>query len=220
MVDSREVIPAPFLEHPPGMTDTRPRLADSTHDRALLARAARGDERAVAGLFDRYGRVLYAVAFRISGERADAEEIVSDAFAQAWRDAPRFDAERGSVPAWLTMITRSRALDLVRARNRRHEANRRAAAGHPEGTPGAASPVDDPATAVDQAERRVQVLAALDALTTEQRTAIELAFYGGLTHSEIADQLGEPLGTVKSRIRAGMQKLRESLRPYFYGPPA
>ena len=104
----------------------------STADRDLVARAAGGDERAMAGLYDRYGQVLYAVAYRIVGERADAEEVVLDAFAQAWRDAPRFEAARGSVAGWLTMIARSRALDLVRARSRRDRITTAAASARPD----------------------------------------------------------------------------------------
>jgi RNA polymerase sigma-70 factor (ECF subfamily) len=97
-------------------------------DAELVSRAASGDERALAALYDRYGGVLYAVAYRITGQRADAEEVVLEAFAQAWRDAPRFDSARGSVAGWLTVIARSRALDLVRARGRRDRITASAAA--------------------------------------------------------------------------------------------
>ena len=100
-------------------------------DGDLVARAAQGDERAIGTLYDRYGAVLYAVAYRIVGQRADAEEVVLEAFAQAWRDAPRFEAGRGSVAGWLTMIARSRALDLVRARSRRERITASAAAERP-----------------------------------------------------------------------------------------
>ena len=104
----------------------------SPADRDLMARAAGGDDRAMAGLYDRYGQVLYAVAYRIVGERADAEEVVLDAFTQAWRDAPKFDAARGSVAGWLTMIARSRALDLTRARSRRDRITTAAATARPD----------------------------------------------------------------------------------------
>ncbi|HXE56602.1 MAG TPA: sigma-70 family RNA polymerase sigma factor [Gemmatimonadales bacterium] len=180
-------------------------------DRELVRRMSQGDEAAVGLLYDRHGAVLYQLAHRIVGQRADAEEVVMDTFAQAWRDAPRFEPERGSVGAWLTMIARSRALDLVRARDRRERAAASAAqetASLPERPPA------DPAGAVELAERRRRVELALGELSLAQRTAIELAFYEGLSQSEIADRLDEPLGTIKTRIRLGMQKLREALGPY------
>jgi RNA polymerase sigma-70 factor (ECF subfamily) len=190
----------------------------STADRDLVARAAAGDERAIAGLYDRYGQVLYAVAYRIVGERADAEEVVLDAFAQAWRDAPRFEAARGSVAGWLTMIARSRALDLVRARSRRDRITTTAASARPDAPLAMGERRPDPAAGVDHAERRREVRQALDALSAPQRQAIELAYYEGLSQSEIAERLQEPLGTIKTRIRLGMQKLREALRPFYFEP--
>ena len=188
----------------------------STADRDLVVRAAGGDERAMAGLYDRYGQVLYAVAYRIVGERADAEEAVLEAFAQAWRDAPRFEAARGSVAGWLTMIARSRALDLIRARARRERITASAAADRPEAPPAMGRPGSDPATVYDHTERRRQVEIALDSLSPPQRQAIELAYFEGLTQTEIAQRLQEPLGTIKTRVRLGMEKLRDSLRPYYF----
>jgi RNA polymerase sigma-70 factor, ECF subfamily len=199
---------------------TRPRMSSTPTtappDTDLVAQAARGDERAVGVLYDRYGGVLYAVAYRIVGQRADAEEVVVDAFAQAWRDAPRFEATRGSVAAWLTMIARSRALDLVRARSRRERITASAAAEHPGDSPGLGDWQADPAGSYDLGERRRQVQRALETLSPPQRQAIELAFFEGLSQSEIAERLQEPLGTIKTRVRLGMQKLRESLRPFFF----
>ena len=185
-------------------------------DPELISRAASGDERAIATLYDRYGGVLYAVAYRIVGQRADAEEVVIEAFAQAWRDAPRFETARGSVAAWLTMIARSRALDLVRARGRRERITASAAAERPDASPAMGDWRSDPAGSVDLAERRVRVREALDALSPPQRQAIELAYFEGLSQSEIAERLQEPLGTIKTRVRLGMQKLRDSLRPYYF----
>jgi len=185
-------------------------------DPELVSRAASGDERAIATLYDRYGGVLYAVAYRIVGQRADAEEVVIEAFAQAWRDAPRFETARGSVAAWLTMIARSRALDLVRARGRRERITASAAAERPDASPAMGDWRSDPAGSVDLAERRVRVREALDALSPPQRQAIELAYFEGLSQSEIAERLQEPLGTIKTRVRLGMQKLRDSLRPYYF----
>jgi RNA polymerase sigma-70 factor (ECF subfamily) len=185
-------------------------------DRELVARAASGDERAMSDLYDRYGTVLYTVAYRVVGERADAEEVVVEAFAQAWRDASRFEAGRGSVAAWLTMIARSRALDLVRARGRRDKLAASAAVGGPDAAPAASTARESPADRAEEEERRRVVRQAIESLSPPQRQAIELAFFEGLSQSEIAARLNEPLGTVKTRVRLGMQKLRESLRPYFF----
>jgi RNA polymerase sigma-70 factor (ECF subfamily) len=187
-------------------------------DSDLVTQAAAGDERAVAELYDRYGQVLYAVAYRVVGQRADAEEVVLDTFAQAWREATRFEAGRGSVAGWLTTIGRSRALDLVRARSRRERITASAAAERPDSSPAMGGWRADPSSGVDHAERRKQVQLALEALSPPQRRAIELAFFEGLSQSEIADLLQEPLGTIKTRVRLGMQKLRECLRPFYFGP--
>jgi RNA polymerase sigma-70 factor (ECF subfamily) len=190
--------------------------ATAAGDHALVSRAASGDEGAIASLYDRYGGVLYAVAYRIVGQRADAEEVVLEAFAQAWREAPRFETARGSVAGWLTMIARSRALDLVRARGRRERMTASAAAEQPDASPAMGDWRNDPAGAVDEAERRARVREALATLSAPQREAIELAYFGGLSQSEIAERLQEPLGTIKTRVRLGMQKLREALRPYYF----
>jgi RNA polymerase sigma-70 factor (ECF subfamily) len=187
-----------------------------TGDTDLIGRAAEGDDRAMAELYDRYGQVLYAVAYRIVGQRADAEEVVLDSFAQAWRDASRFEAARGSVAGWLTTIARSRALDLVRSRARRDRITATAAADRPGTSPGMGGWRVDPSSGVDHAERRAQVQQALESLSPPQRRAIELAFFEGLSQSEIAELLQEPLGTIKTRVRLGMQKLRESLRPFYF----
>jgi len=197
------------------MPDTAPRPSTPT-DSDLVATAARGDEHGLGQLYDRYGAVLYAVAYRIVGQRADAEEVVLEAFAQAWREAPRFEAGRGSVAGWLTMIARSRALDLVRARSRRERITATAAADRPEAPPAMSAFRADPVGAVEHDERRRQVRQALDTLSPPQRQAIELAYFEGLSQTEIAERLQEPLGTVKTRVRLGMQKLRECLRPFYF----
>ena len=184
-------------------------------DRALLERIVAGDEQALEHLYDRYAAVLYGTAYRIAGERSDAEEIVLDAMSQAWRAAPRFQSERGSVIAWLTMICRSRALDLVRARGRRGRLASAAGIAEPDAAPAMGSGPPGPAGRVEQLERRSAVARALQGLSDPQRQAIELAYYEGLSHAEIAERLGEPLGTVKTRVRLAMQKLREMLRPYY-----
>ena len=185
-------------------------------DHELIVRAGAGDESAIATLYDRYGGVLYAVAYRITGQRADAEEVVVEAFAQAWRDAARFEGSRGSVAGWLTIIARSRALDLVRARSRRERITASAAAARPDVPLAMGRSGPDPSTSYDHSERRRQVEIALDSLSPPQRQAIELAYFEGLSQSEIAERLQEPLGTIKTRVRLGMQKLRDYLRPYYF----
>jgi RNA polymerase sigma-70 factor (ECF subfamily) len=177
---------------------------------------AQGDERALGLLYDRFGSVLYAVAYRVVGQQADAEEVVAEAFAQAWREAPRFDQSRGSVAAWLTMMTRSRALDLVRSQARRERITDIAAREEPAAGPAMSAGFPSPGANVLDDERRRAVAAALSSLSPPQREAIELAYYDGLSQSEIAEKLKEPLGTIKTRMRLGMQKLREALRPYYF----
>lgn len=179
-------------------------------DVQLIAEMAQGDERAASMLYDRHGAVMYGLALRVVGEPADAEEVVLDAFAQAWRDAGRYESSRGSVAGWLTTITRTRALDLIRARGRRAKMTDTATATLDE--PAAmGSGFAAPDVQVQETERAVAVKSALDQLPLPQRQAIELAFFEGLTHHEVADRLREPLGTVKTRIRLGMQKLRDTL---------
>jgi RNA polymerase sigma-70 factor, ECF subfamily len=162
-------------------------------DRDLVTQAAGGDEKAISALYDRYGEVLYAVAYRIVGQRADAEEVVIEAFAQAWREAPRFEA-----------------------RVRRERITASAAADQPEGSPAMGDWRGDPGSSLEQTERRHQVLLALEILSPPQRKAIELAYFEGLSQSEIAERLQEPLGTIKTRVRLGMQKLRDCLRPFYF----
>ncbi len=179
---------------------------------------AGGEERALSDLYDRYGKTVYALALAIVREPADAEEVVVDAFGQAWRSVGSFDPARGSVGAWLATIARSRALDLVRARGRRTRAYERAAhfSGDGLATP-LAAPGTDPGRGVERSEARQLVGRALAALPEPQRVAIELAYFEGLSQSEIAERLAEPLGTIKTRMRAGMEKLRGQLNPLLEG---
>lgn len=187
-------------------------------DRELVDRMAGGEERALGELYDRYGRTVYALALAIVREPADADEVVVEAFGQAWRQAESFDPARGSVGAWLATIARSRALDLVRARGRRTRAYERAAQLSDDGvaTP-LGPPGPDPARGVERAEAGQIVTRALAALPESQRVAIELAYFEGLSQSEIAARLSEPLGTIKTRIRSGMEKLRDQLSPLLGG---
>jgi RNA polymerase sigma-70 factor, ECF subfamily len=175
-------------------------------DRSTLERMAAGDDGALAELYDRHGRLVYSLALRIVRDQRDAEEVVQDVFAQAWRQSGRYSAGRGSVIAWLMTLTRSRALDRVRGRLARPDAS---ADSEPiveisDGT----APADEQLSIADRAG---QVRAALSSLPLLQRLAIELAFYEGLTHTEIAERLEQPLGTVKTRIRQGLMKLRDQL---------
>ncbi len=203
----------PMLPRP--MTDTLASNAPS-RDADLVLQIARGDERALGLLYDRYGAVLYAVAFRITGENADTDEVVMEAFAQAWREASRFDTTRGSAAAWLTMMTRSRALDLVRSRARRTRITETAARDDAGTAPAMSQGFHSPGSALEENERRTAVAAAILGLSAPQRQALELAYYEGLSQSEIAEKLREPLGTIKTRMRLGMQRLRETLRPYYF----
>ncbi len=184
--------------------------SDQRSDIELVRAMSRGDERAATQLYDRHGAVLYGLALRIVRDAADAEEAVLETMAQAWRDATRFDEAKASVIAWMTMMTRSRALDMVRARQRREKMTD--SAGNEPQQPVAMSqetPLAD--VQLEQTERAGAVVAALATLPVAQREVIELAFFEGLTHPEVASRLREPLGTVKTRIRLGMQKLRETL---------
>jgi RNA polymerase sigma-70 factor (ECF subfamily) len=187
-------------------------------DSRLVSRMAAGEDGALGDLYDRYGRTLYALALAIVREPADAEEVVVDAFGQAWRSAASFDAARGSVGAWLATIARSRALDAVRARGRRARAHERAAQLSDDGIAAPIAAVGpDPASGAERSEARRLVAQALAALPVPQRTAIELAYFEGLSQSEIAERLAEPLGTIKTRIRTGMEKLRGLLGPLLEG---
>lgn len=208
---------SPESVRPSTITMAIPAMSPATEpDRRLIERMARGEEQALSALYDRFAGALYGMAFRIAGERADADEIVLDSFQQAWRDAARFRQERGSVAAWLIMICRSRALDLVRSRARRDRAVTRASSAASDDVPAMGRGPTATASPAEAGERGRLVSAALATLATPQRQAIELAFFEGLSHSEIAEHLGEPLGTIKTRVRLGMQKLRDALRSYYF----
>jgi RNA polymerase sigma-70 factor, ECF subfamily len=179
---------------------------DRAADQAALARMARGEGDAVAELYDRHARPIYSLALRILGDTTEAEDIVQDVFSQAWRQASRYSATRGAVGAWLLNLARSRAIDRLRARRARPGgiSDDRAADQLIDTGP----PAD---TQVLSSEQVARVRAALDELPLLQRAAIELAYFEGLTHAEIADRLEQPLGTVKTRIRLAMLKLRDVL---------
>jgi RNA polymerase sigma-70 factor (ECF subfamily) len=175
-------------------------------DLALVRRMAQRDPSALAALYDRFGGLLLGVARRILGPAAESEEVLQESFLQAWIQAERYDPGRSSVSTWLVLIARSRALDRLRTRKSRQRTAEAAAAETPPETSGQAE------SNVLQTERRRRVRAALAELPEEQRQVLELAFWEGLSQTEIATRTGAPLGTVKTRALLGMKKLRQQLR--------
>jgi RNA polymerase sigma-70 factor, ECF subfamily len=172
--------------------------------RELVSRAARGDRLALRRLYDLYSPAAMAIALRMLKNRPVAEEIVQDTFVEVWRRAREYDASRGTVSAWIATIARTRALDRLRAEGRLSAAKEKAAA-EPE------APSVAPLELAVERQNRELVNAALATLPAEQRAAIELAYFDGLTQREIAEKLGQPLGTVKTRVRLAMEKLAVAL---------
>jgi len=181
-------------------------LPSRAREQELLRRVADGDAGALAELYDRFAGTLNALALRILGNAEDAEEVLQEAFVHAWRQAARYDPTRASASTWLVLITRSRAIDRLRSRRvgertasrARHEAERHES---PRG-----------GRRVQEGERRRRVREEMAKLPAEQRRVLELAYYGGLTQTEISAETGIPLGTVKTRTLLAMRKLREALR--------
>jgi RNA polymerase sigma-70 factor, ECF subfamily len=172
-------------------------------DRRTVEVMARGDTTALGELYDRYARAVYSLALRVVSNQADAEEVVQDVFTQAWRQSARYDDSRASVSGWLLMMARARAIDRLRARQSR-----------PDAVAGDAALPNIPEAAPDQEIRAIDrqtaqsLKGALGTLPEILRTPIELAYYEGLSHSAIAERLGEPLGTVKTRVRTALLRLR------------
>lgn len=176
-------------------------------DLVLLGGVAAGDEAAFGELFDRYAPTVLGFLVQMLRDRAQAEEILQETFLQAWEQADRYRSGGASPRGWLLMIARSRALDRVRSRRSREGRETRVAS---EASRSNVAQPEGPRR-LEQEERRAIVSSALETLPDEQRHCIELAFFRGLTHREIAESLEQPLGTVKSRILLGMKKLRQSL---------
>ncbi len=174
--------------------------AEAGEDARVLAAVARGDRAGLRTLYERHAGRALAIALRIMHSRAEAEEVVQDTFLEVWRRAAQYDRSRGSAGVWIATIARSRAIDRVRARGTA-ERTASAAAAEP---PGEARGVLEE---VEQRSARERIAAALGELPAEQRTAIELAYFEGLSQSEIAARTGDPLGTVKSRIRIALGRL-------------
>jgi RNA polymerase sigma-70 factor, ECF subfamily len=175
-------------------------------DLSAVARVARGDAAGLEALYDRHATAIYSLALRIVRDTSDAEDVTQEVFAQAWAQAGRYDQARGAVAAWLLMMARSRALDRLR---------RRKAARKPGPGDDVLEAIPDPApsveitTAADEQARTARI--ALASLPAAERAALELAYYEGLTHVEIAARTATPLGTVKTRIRTALRRVREMM---------
>jgi len=197
-------LPVVALARPRRAETMRNQLAHLSEE-ALVALVARGDESALAALYDRVGRTAFGLAFRVLRDDRLAEDAVQEAFLIVWRTAAAFSPERAKATTWILTLVHRRAVDLVR----REERRRAEPLGDTEGSEEAASPSAEDAAWLQFERERVQ--SALRQLPDTQREAIELAYYGGFTQSELAERLGEPLGTIKSRMFAGLARLRELL---------
>lgn len=189
----------------------RPSDLSTVSDAELITLVTQGDEEALETLYDRYSRAVYSFSLRIVGDAEVAEEILQEVFVRAWQQGSSFQSARGSLITWLLSITHNLSIDEVRRRKRRPQ---RADSDEPEALLAA---LPDEGLDVEEevwlSSLRVSIQNALKQLPVAQREAIELAYFQGLTQREIADTLGEPLGTIKTRMRLGMLKLREQLGP-------
>ncbi|MBI3654725.1 MAG: sigma-70 family RNA polymerase sigma factor [Acidobacteria bacterium] len=195
---------------------TEEAVEPSRHDQdwvGLIARIADGDQQAMSLLYNGTNRLIFGLILRILGDRSMAEEVLLDVYAQVWRQANRYDIARGAALGWITTIARSRAID--RLRSERHNLQQDELN---EATTSEPARLANPETATVLSEISGIVRAALDGLPPEQREVIELSYYSGYTQTEIAAKLGQPLGTIKTRTRLGMIKLREVLRPIMESP--
>jgi RNA polymerase sigma-70 factor, ECF subfamily len=170
-------------------------------DTALVSAIRSGDQNAMAALYDRYSSVVYSVALRVLGDTGAAEDVQQDVFMQLWRNPGAFDASRGNLGAWLAVISRNRAIDALRKRRPETDFEEVVLA-----------VVPDMAGDADRMRIAGKVRELLAAMPSAQRSALEMAYYEGLTHTEIAAKTGEPLGTIKTRIRAGLTALRKAFQ--------
>jgi RNA polymerase sigma-70 factor, ECF subfamily len=171
---------------------------------ALVQSIAAGDQGALHGLYERAHRIVFTLILRITANRESAEELTLDVFHDVWRGASRYDAANGTVLGWIMIQARSRAIDRLRYETRKKRSQS-------EDLAPLAEVAADPGDVVELREQRAQLQAALAALTSDERQAIEMTFFGGLTHVEAAARLKQPLGTVKTRIRSALHKLRQRL---------
>jgi RNA polymerase sigma-70 factor, ECF subfamily len=178
---------------------------------ALVQSIAAGDQGALHGLYERAHRIVFTLILRITANRESAEELTLDVFHDVWRGASRYDAANGTVLGWIMIQARSRAIDRLRYETRK---KRRQS----EDLAPLAEVAADPGDVVELREQRAQLQAALAALTSDERQAIEITFFGGLTHVEAAARLKQPLGTVKTRIRSALHKLRQRLAAELEAP--
>ncbi len=198
--DSQNPIPPPTRSLNSDSEAVSPLSASTPDDFALLSRVRSGDQGAMAALFDRYSGVLYSVALRVLKDPGQAEDIMQDIFIQVWRKPDSFASGRGSLGGWLAVVARNRAIDLLRKRR-------------------PSDSVEDVVLAsktdtASEAERNVlmeKVRVVMAELPPDQKTSVELAYFDGMSHTEIAEKTGEPLGTVKTRIRLAMMTLRKAL---------
>ncbi len=179
-----------------------------TNESQLLQRIAQHDQSALSELYDRYARILLGLACKMLGSVEDAEEVVLDVFSQIWRTAKSYDPQRGRVEAWLFLLTRSRALDKIRSQQRSLRALTTLEIFREGHTPFTASPEDH----ILQRERQSAVRSALEKIPPEQSEVILLAYFHGWTQARIAEHLNVPVGTVKTRLRLGLSKLRSLLQ--------
>jgi len=177
-------------------------------DRKLIRSIGAGSADALAGLYDRYASLVFGLAKRITGQAEDAEEVVQDVFAQVWKQATRYEGSRATVAGWIVMLARTRAIDRLRSRRARPD---QAAALDPEGLPPMSTSDPDPEQVALTAEDVRGVQGALQGLPDNQRSLVDLAYFEGLTHAEIAERTGIPLGTVKTRLRTAMMTMRATL---------
>lgn len=180
-------------------------------DEELMERLFLRDLRAFRALYARYGNLVYSASLRVVRDPQIAEDMVQEIFLRIWRKPDSYVPQRGRFVTWLTSVARNRAVDEVRSRNRRYRYE--TASPEEQARELAAPEANDPALTAELSDQRRLILAALKDLPPDQRETIELAYFGGLTQQEIAERLNQPLGTVKTRIRLGMQKLRSALTP-------
>jgi RNA polymerase sigma-70 factor (ECF subfamily) len=171
----------------------------------LVQSIVAGDQRALYALYDRTHRIVFTLAVRITSNRETAEEVTLDVFHEVWRRASNYDPANGSVVGWIMNVARSRAIDRLRLEQRKKRVN-----DYPDSPP-LATGASDPRETLEFEERRGALRNALLVLTLEERQAIETAYFSELTHAEVAERLNQPLGTVKTRIRSGLAKLRKAL---------